>query len=352
MHMSLVDRIKRLAPALGAFIFGDRLLLRSGRYAALARILGMPPSLYRPHPYTLYELNPGWVSPDGRARHNSLGYRGAEVATEKRAGCLRVVCMGESTTYCTGIKDDRATYPARLEAHLRALMPGRDIEVVNAGVGGYTSIENLLHCHFRIAPLSPDLVVYYYTHNDVHPRRMPHLSRDYREYSRSWFEPPFGGGLSGWIGRRRALALGDIGHIVRRYDEYCDRRNSANVAKNPPQAFRANMTALALIAQEAGARVLFVNPPYRDLHKFEAGVEGGNPVNRAVFEHRKIIEEIGRELGLAVYDLARNMPFPDDPNAFPTEYYLDSVHVNECGADRMGKLIADVIVAEKLMPED
>ena len=346
-----ITSVSRLLLAIGALIFGDRLLLRHGRYAALARALGMPRLRYRPHPYTLYELNPDWTSADGRGHHNSLGFRGSELAVKKRPGCVRIVCMGESTTYCTGIADDCETYPARLEAHLRAQQPNRDIEVVNAGVGGYTSIENLLRFHFHVAPLAPDLVIYYYTHNDVHPRRMPHLSRDYREYSRSWFEPLSGGGLKAWIGRRLSPAIGSIGNVARRHIEYSGRCSPANVATNPPDAFRANMTVLTLIVRAAGARLLFVNPPYRDLDKFIAGAEDGNPAFREVLEHREIIEKIGRTHGFPVYDLARDMPYPNDQTGFPNEHYLDPVHVNERGADLMGKLIAEAVVAENLLAE-
>jgi lysophospholipase L1-like esterase len=253
--------------------------------------------------------------------------------------------MGESTTYCTGIEDDGSTYPARLEIHLRARRPDLDIEVINAGVGGYTSIENLLRYHFHIAPLSPDLIVYYYTHNDIHARRMPYLSRDYREYSRSWHEPPFGGGIRGWIARRRALATGDIGNIVRRYDELAPgSRRAANTAKNPPDYFRANITALILLIRAAGVCLMFVNPPYRNLQQ-----DGGmDPVYTALLQHRGIIEELGAVFGFPVYDLASEMPYPSDPRGFPSEYYLDPTHVNERGADLMAELIAKAIAANVL----
>ena len=298
----------------------------------------------------LYELNPNWTSSDGKTHHNSLGFRGREVAPRKRPGCVRIVCMGESTTYCTGIADDRDTYPARLEAHLRALHPNRDIEVVNAGIGGFTSIENLLRFHFHVAPLTPDLVIYYYTHNDVRPRHLPSLSRDYREFSRSWFEPPRVGGLKGWLSRRRALWGNNIGGVVRRFAENAERQHRNNVAANPPYAFRANITALALMVRAAGARLLFVNPPYRNLRNFIAG-ESGNPAFRGVFEHRNVIEELGRTHGFPVYDLARDMPYPDDPDGFPNEHYRDPVHVNERGAELMGKLIAEAVESENLLAE-
>lgn len=347
----ILTRIKRLGVAGAAFLFGDRASLRPGGPGPIARLFGVRGSTYRPHPYTLYELNPEWRSADGRARHNALGFRGAEVSPKKPAGRIRIVCMGESTTYCAGIEDDNATYPARVEAHLRARRPDLDIEVVNAGVAGYTSIENLLRYHFHIAPLSPDLVVFYYTHNDVHPRRFPHLSCDYREYSRSWYEPPFGGGLRGWVARRRNIATGNINNLVRRYDEFAGHRQAANIANNAADAFRANVTALALLARHAGVQLLLVNPPYRDLWKFMSGnTERANPAYLAVFEHRCIIEDIGERLGCAIYDLARDMPYPADPKAFPNEYYMDSVHVNEKGADLMGRLVAEAVIAANLIP--
>jgi lysophospholipase L1-like esterase len=346
---TVIMRARRVVSGCGAFLLGDRALLRTGGPGPVARAFGLRAPIYRPHPYTLYELSPDWRSTDGRSRHNSLGFRGAEVSVDKPASRIRIVCMGESTTYCTGIGDDDMTYPARLEAHLRNRRPGLDIEVINAGVGGYTSIENLLHCHFRVVPLAPDLIVSYYTHNDVHPRRMPRLSRDYREYSRSWYEPPFGGGIRGWTARRRNLASGDIGSLVRRYDEYAGQRHSANVLNNPPEAFRANVRALAVVAHAAGAKLLFVSPPYRNPRAPDGINVHVNPAYNAVFEHRSIVEMIGAELGFAVYDLARDMPYPVDPHAFPNEHYLDPVHVSEKGADLMGHLVAEAVLAAGLL---
>lgn len=342
--------MRSLLVRFAVFLLGDRAVLRKGLPGKIARAVGLPISLYRPHPYTLYELTPGWRSTDGRSRHNSLGFRGADIAVPKPAGRLRVVCMGESTTYCTGIADDAATYPARLQAHLAGAAPELDIEVMNAGVGGYTSIENLLHCLFRVAPLEPDVIVYYYTHNDVHPRRMPGLSRDYREYSRSWYEPWLGGGLLSWIGHRWVLASGAIGRVVRReYERRWRRWRAENIALNPPDAFRANMTTLVLTGRAAGAKVLLVNPPYRGLVKEKLDEAPAAPMARAVWEHRGIIREIGKKLSIPVYDLAADMTYCMDSDTFPNKYYLDQVHVSTKGAELMGSLIAKAILDNGLL---
>jgi lysophospholipase L1-like esterase len=310
-------------------------------------------SIYRPHHYLLYELAPSYVSPDGLTHHNRHGFRGPEIPVPKPPGTFRVVCMGESSTYCVGIPRDEDTYPARLEHHLRAAAAPRALDVVNAGVGGYTSAENLLCFIFKVHPLEPDLIVYYYTHNDVHPRRLPQLSRDYREYSKSWDESPRG---AAWVPRLRAfldLALGrrggDVGAHVRRLDEYEGRTPAANVFRNPPDHFRANMRSLAVLARSWGIQMLFVNPPYRELDRPEISRESVNPVTWAVHEHRLVIDEIGRELGLSVYDLRQGIPCPPSSPAGPGEHFRDRVHFNEKGADLVGKLVAGAILRAGLL---
>jgi lysophospholipase L1-like esterase len=353
MAPSWLARLRRRCAKAGVFVLGDRALLRPGGPGRFARALGIRASVYRPHPYTIYELNPEWQSADGRSRHNSLGFRGPEVPATKPPGRLRIVCMGDSTTYCIGINDDAATYPARLEAHLRDLWPQRELEVINAGVGSYTSLEHVVQALLKIAPLSPDLVIYYYSHNDVHARRIPVLSRDYREYSRSWYEPPFGGGLRGGFARRWALASGDIGNLVRRYDEYAGRRGSANIAANPPDALRANMAALITILTSSGSRVMIVNPPYRDLERGLADPASvTNPANRAVYEHRRIMESIGAIYDVPVFDVAPHMPYPSNPKGFPTAHFRDPVHLTESGADLMGRRVAEAVLARGILPRE
>lgn len=337
------SRAQRAALKSLVMIFGDRALLQDGYPGRIARWLGCPPPLVRPHPYTLYELNPAWRSEDGKSMHNSLGFRGAEIALPKPEGRLRVVCMGESSTYCTGIDDDRDTYPFRLGEHLRSILADTDIEVINAGVGGYTSIENILRLLFHVVPLQPDLIVYYYTHNDVHPRRLANLSRDYKEYSCSWFEPAAEGGFYGWLRRRQNLATAYVGNVVRRRGG--GRRNSKHIASNPPVAFRANLTSLVLLAKAAGASVLLVNPNYRQ----ESAVD---PVPGAVWEHRSIVQDIGTRMGVPIVDLHGALDYPAEGGINLNEHYKDEVHFSEKGADAAASIIADAIVNDNLLGLD
>jgi lysophospholipase L1-like esterase len=148
------------------------------------------------------------------------------------------------------------------------------------------------------------------------------------------------------------LALGDIGQIVRRDDADGGQRPATNVAGNPPDAFAANMAALAAILRDAGARLLFVNPLYRDLDANDAAdpaAPGTNLAFRAVWEHRRIVENLAKRLGEGLVDLRGNIPYPATRAAFPTNAYLDPVHFSPAGADRAAALVAEAIMAQNLL---
>lgn len=66
---------------------------------------GITPSLYSPHHYLNYYGSPNYKSKDGLNMHNSLGFRGDEIAIPKLEGTYRIVILGGSTAYTIGVKD-------------------------------------------------------------------------------------------------------------------------------------------------------------------------------------------------------------------------------------------------------
>src|SRR5262249_32068041 len=116
--------------------------------------------LYLPHPYLAFCLNPAYRSADGLNRHDSLGFRGDEVARAKPPGTFRIVCLGASTTYDADVPDWHEAYPAQLEARLHE-HGHKSVAVINAGVPGYTSWELALAFQLRLVELAPDLVIVY-----------------------------------------------------------------------------------------------------------------------------------------------------------------------------------------------
>jgi lysophospholipase L1-like esterase len=99
--------------------------------------------------------------------NDSEGYRGAE--REFRAApddaVYRILCIGDSVTF--GFNVDQAdAYPRQLEALLRRRYPGRPIEVVNAGVPGWSWVQGLRFFEVYGARLRPDLVIAAHGTND------------------------------------------------------------------------------------------------------------------------------------------------------------------------------------------
>jgi len=87
---------------------------------------------------------------------NSLGLRGPEIGP-KPAGVRRVLALGDSFTFGHAVEAAEA-WPAVLEGLLNA-RGGPRYEVVNAGVGGYGTGQELLLYEELESRVEPDLVV-------------------------------------------------------------------------------------------------------------------------------------------------------------------------------------------------
>lgn len=97
-------------------------------------------------------------------RTNSLGFRDDEVVLPKPEGVFRIVCVGGSTT-AEGMTNELA-WPNILEARLRDSLPGRTVDVVNAGIFALGAGGEAEHLPDYLA-LQPDLLIHYNLVNDV-----------------------------------------------------------------------------------------------------------------------------------------------------------------------------------------
>lgn len=109
----------------------------------------------------------GYFDPGATLRYriNSLGLRGPETTREKPPGVERILGLGDSFTFGTGVRLED-TWLAVLGRALAA--SGRtDVEVLNGGVAGYdTTHELALLERFGLA-LGPDLVLLCFFLNDT-----------------------------------------------------------------------------------------------------------------------------------------------------------------------------------------
>lgn len=106
------------------------------------------------------------VEGDGRIyRINNLGLRDHDVAVPKPPGVYRILSLGESTTFGAGVAL-RDTYGKVAERLLRQRFPEKNIEIINAGIGAYTSFQCVKYLEIEGARLAPDMVWLFSGAND------------------------------------------------------------------------------------------------------------------------------------------------------------------------------------------
>ena len=123
------------------------------------------PTIFYPHRRLTYALIPnldyyGWF------KINSLGFRGREIAARKPPETIRIVCLGGSTTFDTGVVGTAVPWPDVLERELGRVFPDKRIEVLNLGIPGAAILDSLIDLQIRGLTLDPDIVILYQGHND------------------------------------------------------------------------------------------------------------------------------------------------------------------------------------------
>lgn len=157
-----------MLPFLAVFLIGEvagRLLEQYAGYRPRRSA-----SYLEGNPYLRTALVPGMRYRSGpyRIDVNSLGFRGGEIAVPKPPETVRIFALGESSTFgWKGARSHEEAWPGVLESKLRAAHPDRRIEVINAGVPGYTSIEQRINFMLRISHLQPDAILIYHGNNDL-----------------------------------------------------------------------------------------------------------------------------------------------------------------------------------------
>jgi lysophospholipase L1-like esterase len=98
-------------------------------------------------------------------RLNSMGFRGPDVARTKPPGAYRIVGVGDSFAFGTGVRADD-TFLAVLERELNTADAG-GFEVINLGVPGYDTDNEVNMILARGVALAPDLVIICFFLNDA-----------------------------------------------------------------------------------------------------------------------------------------------------------------------------------------
>ena len=120
------------------------------------------PAKHREHP-ELYNIN-------------SEGFRGPEFSKDKADNTYRIIAVGGSTTFGSGVTDEN-TWPRILEKKLQNLSESKNIEVINAGIGAITSFNESKLIKEKLIHYKPDLIIVYDGFNDTACKMVEHITK-------------------------------------------------------------------------------------------------------------------------------------------------------------------------------
>lgn len=145
--------------------------------------------LYRPSsvPGLAYELAPNreQYSRGATIRTNSFGMRDDEPRTGIDDSLHRIVVLGDSFTFGFGVAGED-TYPNVLERLLNEKIEDEEFEVLNLGVGGYSTHDEALVLEHKGMKWNPELVVVGYVLNDPEIDPIQQLHSYFQEAS--WWQ--------------------------------------------------------------------------------------------------------------------------------------------------------------------
>ncbi len=119
------------------------------------------------NPVLIYEPSPGAqsVSADGILHQvNADGFRDRDYSVEKPADTARMVFLGDSVVYGYGVRREDAL-PKKLEAEF--LKHGVKAEVLNLGVSGYDTAQEVEFLKTKGLKYGPETVILGFTLNDM-----------------------------------------------------------------------------------------------------------------------------------------------------------------------------------------
>lgn len=329
---------------------------RAGRDAAFFLPPDFSTGMFEPHPSLGYVLRPGYDRNDGYQVHvNALGLRGPEVEAAKAPGVFRIFCLGGSTTFGTGASSDAATYPAQLQVLLDEAVargrapPGRSYQVLNAGVGNWTSADSLINFELRLLDLEPDAILVYDAVNDVRLAQSRQFRTDYSHIRRP---PPIV-----QVSALERFLLGHVrtyAHLVRGTDPAKQYRTLAAwvfvedyerqlvpstewVNHDGLRALTRNLSNLVAVARHNGVEPVLSTFATRD----PAGGPGSADLGPVLAVANDGIRELGERLAVPVVPAAERL----DGQA---ELYQDWMHFNDRGERRHAQVVMAFLVQQRL----
>ena len=312
------------------------------------RVLDLPPRPLPPLPIADYRLsvNPA-ISYEYRPSYtpsetpldwshqgfaiNSAGFRDYEYAETKPEATYRIVVVGDSTTAGNGVPDLDKTYTKQLEHLLNVPeTPGRHYEVLNMGVGGYHTMQEIETLRVKGLQYQPDLVLVTVCLNDFHLHSDGGVHRKLLEQSRLARRHTETARSRGVLQYSRLAFI--LYHRLNVAQTVHDHFYSQHILQGQTTV-RAGFTLLSDLQQSHGFVALVVILP-AFLHPFTT--------YQHTHMHERVLQAAEGLPGMTVLDLLPSFAGLEK-NAGKFSY--DGVHLNEYGHKAMAEILRPIVKA-------
>ena len=278
-------------------------------------------------------------------RINAGGYRGPYRPPGGHPGVYRVLVLGESCTFGYGVKSSE-TFPSRLEALLADR--GRNVEVLNAGVIGYTVRQGLERYRAMGRAYRPDVVVEAFGEVNEHyvTGQPPDVVRIEQplEPGNAWTEgvtfvrenlrtahlfANLVDGLSAERSLERSLQFRKLSddHETNLHMGEVDCKADRRVS---PGDFETALLELGNEVRADGARYVMLSLPRR------RSTEADAPVLRL---YTQVVEELARRENIALADGYHDFRAAEERGVAESDLYRDNWHLSQAGHDEIARTL-------------
>jgi lysophospholipase L1-like esterase len=281
------------------------------------------------HPFLGYSNFPNQKTPHFSI--NSRGLRGGDIRKDEKTQ-KRIIVVGGSTAFGTGLQHDDETFARHLEQLLHA-------EVINAAVVGYASGQELVYLVTELVDLQPDLVITLDGWNDydLYPLTSKFGGSNgfgQIEEQLKALQSVTNGSFLTRVSNLYWILFPNItkqleslwGMFFRREEHTSDPELGVASA-----VYATNVTKMQRLSEAFNYTFLCVLQPDRDRQ----------PQYRAFREMAKMQLQ---QAGIVALDLNEL-----DEQGIKAEWYMDPVHVDGAGNQAIAQIIAKKIVADGLL---
>lgn len=263
---------------------------------------------------------------------NSMGLRGPEI--DETTNGLRILALGNSCTFGWGVKRDE-TWVSLTEEILRSKYSDSEVEIINAGVPGYTTYQGKLFYTEELADLSPDIVLFMFGWNDHWPAGKDITDSQQRLPNVLILE------MQNVLSRLKLYQL--LRSLLLSSTETQERVAIDDLAKErrvPRTEFIENLKQLTAFARDHSTIPILISPPMPSQEKYTMRNMSQLAILHGMYQQDII--SVAKSDSVPLVDLqaafATTVQFFDDPGR-------DPVHFNVAGHKQTARAVAEAIGA-------